>query len=119
MVKKNILYASISAVIMLLFPLCAVRFVNGDAGMAICFILFFAVNPIAAVFIGIATGRNMRIHWFQPLLLSVLFILGTWIFFDMGERAFLIYGTAYLVIGYVSALLTAFYTKKKCKRNER
>lgn len=115
MVKRNVLYAFISAGIMILFPLCAVKLVNGDAGMAICFILFFAVNPIAAVFIGIAAGRNIRGHWFQPLLLSVLFILGTWVLFDMGERAFLIYGAAYLVIGYIAALLTALLMKKKSK----
>ena len=36
---------------MLMFPWLAVAFVKGDAGMAVCFLLFFAVNPLYSVLI--------------------------------------------------------------------
>ena len=39
--KKNIiLWMAASAVVMLAFPWLAVTFVKGDAGMAVCFLLF-------------------------------------------------------------------------------
>ena len=52
--KNNfILWIIISLAIMLVLPWLAVFFVKGDAGMAVCFILFFAVNPIPAWFMDI------------------------------------------------------------------
>lgn len=53
--KKMIPWIIASAVIMLVFPWLAVTFVKSDGGMAVCFILFFALNPIYAIFAG-ATG---------------------------------------------------------------
>ena len=40
----------------LLLPGLAVWFAPGDAGMALCFLLFFAVNPITAAVMGTAAG---------------------------------------------------------------
>ena len=53
MKKKIIFWLAVTAVIMLALPWLAVTFVKGDAGMAACFVLFFAVNPIYSVVIGI------------------------------------------------------------------
>ena len=50
--KKMMPWIIASAVIMLVFPWLAVTFVKGDGGMAVCFILFFALNPIYAIFAG-------------------------------------------------------------------
>ena len=47
--KKIIPWMLATAVIMLVFPWLAVTFIKGDGGMAVCFILFFAVNPIYAI----------------------------------------------------------------------
>ena len=41
--KKIIPWMLATAVIMLVFPWLAVTFIKGDGGMAVCFILFFAV----------------------------------------------------------------------------
>ena len=58
--KNNfILWIIISLAIMLVLPWLAVFFVKGDAGMAVCFILFFAVNPIYSVIMGIFAGKNI------------------------------------------------------------
>ena len=59
--KKNIiLWMAASAVVMLAFPWLAVTFVKGDAGMAVCFLLFFAVNPLYSVLIGAFAGKDIR-----------------------------------------------------------
>ena len=113
MVKKNSICALCSAMIMLLPPWCAVAFAKGDNFMAICFLLFFAVDPIAAICVGVFAGRKLKATWFQPLLLSALFLLGTWVFFDMGERAFLFYAAVYLLLGYSAAAITAVIARKK------
>ncbi len=52
--KNNfIFWFIISTVIMLVLPWLAISFVKGDAGMAVCFILFFAINPLYSVMIGV------------------------------------------------------------------
>ena len=113
MVKKNSICALCSAMIMLLPPWCAVTFAKGVDGMAICLLLFFAVDPIAAICVGVFAGRKLKAAWFQPLLLAALFLLGTWVFFDMGEMAFVYYAVIYLFLGYLAAAVSAILVKKK------
>lgn len=105
MIIKNSICVLLSALVMLLFPWCAVTFIKGDGGMAGCFLLFFAINPIVSVAVGIFSGRNIRVAWFQPMLLAILFLFGTWIFFDMGEPAFILYAAVYLLLGYAAMLI--------------
>ena len=111
--KRNSICALCSATIMLLLPWCAVAFANGTGGMAICLLLFFAIDPMAAICVGVFAGRKFKAAWFQPLLLSALFLLGAWLFFDMGERAFLLYAAIYLFLGYSAAAIAAILSKKK------
>ncbi|WP_417306692.1 hypothetical protein [Dysosmobacter sp.] len=61
--KKMIPWIIASAVIMLVFPWLAVTFVKGDGGMAVCFILFFALNPIYAIFAGVQASRDVKRFW--------------------------------------------------------
>ena len=75
MVKRNAVCALIAALVALLFPWLAVTLVRGDGGMAVCFLLFFAVNPVTAILLGIFSGRNIRGAWFQPLLFAAPIIL--------------------------------------------
>lgn len=114
--KQNIiLWLAASAVVMLVFPWLAVTFVNGDAGMVVCFLLFFAVNPIYSVIIGAFAGKDIRHLWSLPFISAVLFLIGTWIFFDMGETAFILYTVVYLVIGIAAMLISMFIRKKTQK----
>ena len=111
--KKNyIMWLILSIVVMFLLPWAAVTFVKGDAGMAACFLLFFAVNPIYSIVVGIFAGRSLKEMWSLPVISSVLFVLGTWIFFDMGEIAFLIYAGIYLVIGIVVMFVSTLIRKR-------
>lgn len=49
----------------------------------------------------------------MPIIAAGLFFAGVWTFFEMGERAFLWYGSCYLVIGIVAMLISAFMNKRK------
>ncbi len=104
--KKNIILSTaVSAMIMLALPWLAVTFVKGDGGMVACFALFFCVNPIYSVAIEIFAGKNNRRLWSLPVISAALFLIGTWIFFDMGETAFIFYGMVYLVLGIASMMI--------------
>ena len=105
----------ISAVIMLLFPFLAVTFVKADAGMAVCFILFYAVNPVYTVVIGIFAGKNIKRLWSLPIISSILFLTGAWLLFDMGEIAFIMYAVIYLILGMLAMLASMFISKKAHK----
>lgn len=114
--KKNIiLWLVASAAVMLAFPWLTVTFVKGDAGMAVCFLLFFAVNPLYFVLIGAFAGKDVKHLWSFPIVPAVLFLIGTWIFFDMGEMAFILYAVVYLVFGIVTMLISMFIKKKTKK----
>jgi len=110
MTKRTIIPLLIAALVALLLPWLAVTFAKG---MAVIFLLFFAVNPITAVLLGVFSGGNVRMAWFQPLLFAALFLLGTWVFFTMAEMAFVLYAAAYLILGYAAMLLTWCAAKRK------
>ena len=114
--KKMIPWIIASAVIMLVFPWLAVTFVKGDGGMAVCFILFFALNPIYALFAGVQASRDVKRFWALPMITAVLFLAGTWLHFDMGEPAFFLYALIYLLLGAAAMLLSAFIRKILEKR---
>lgn len=104
--KKRICHLVFIAVMMFLLPWLTVTFA-GSAGMAICFILFFAVNPIFSVFIGCTSGKEMKSAWYVPFINAAAFLLSAWILFDMGETAFVWYALFYLILGYVVFGITA------------
>ena len=114
--KQNIiLWLAASMAVMLVLPWFAVTFVNGDAGMVVCFLLFFAVNPLYSVIIGAFAGKDIRHLWSLPVISAVLFLIGTWIFFDMGETAFILYAAVYLALGIVTMLISMLIKKKTQK----
>ncbi len=115
MKQSIILWMAASSVVMLAFPWLAVTFVKGDAGMAACFLLFFAVNPLYSVIIGAFAGKDLRYLWSLPVISAALFLIGTWIFFDMGETAFILYAAVYLALGIAAMLISTLFKKKMQK----
>ena len=105
--KKTVLWLALSLLIMLAFPWLAVRFVGGDGGMAVCFLLFFAVDPLHSVLLGVFAGRHAKTRWALPLVSAALFLAGAWALFDPRETAFLLYAAGYLFLGYAAMLITA------------
>ena len=110
--KKIIFWLILSVFVMFALPWLAVTLVKGDGGMAACFILFFAVNPVFSIILGIFAGEDVRRSWWLPVISVVFFLAGTWIFFDMGEVAFIMYAAGYLVLGIAAMLVSAFIRKK-------
>ena len=110
--KKLILWIIASALIMLAFPWLAVTFIKGDGGMAVCFILFFALNPIYVICAGVYAGKDKKRLWALPILTALFFLAGTWLFFDMCEKAFVLYALVYLFLGAAAMLISMFIKKK-------
>ncbi len=97
--------------VMIGFPWLAVTLAPSDAGMAICFVLFFAANPIFALADGWFAGKDVRRRWWYPAATAICFLLGVWCFFAPGEPAFFLYALYYLVIGVVSMVFSALIQK--------
>ena len=62
--------------------------------------------------IGAFAGKDVKHLWSLPVISAVLFLIGTWIFFDMGETAFILYAAVYLIIGIMAMLISMFIRKK-------
>lgn len=113
--KKTAGLLAVTAFIMLALPWLTVTLVRSDAAMAVCFLLFFAVDPLIAALVGAAAGKDLRARWFLPLIPAALFLVGAWVVFDPGEPAFVRYAAVYLAIGLVSMLVAAWIRKRKGK----
>ncbi len=114
MMKKTYLCClGISGGIMLALPWAAVTFVKADGGMAVCLLLFYVVNPIYSVVIGAFAGKDRKHLGSLPVVSEVLFLIGTWLFFGMGEPAFIWYGVIYLALGIGAMAISSIVRKKK------
>lgn len=111
--KKLILWLMVTAAFMLALPWLAVTFIKGDGGMAACFVLFFTLNPVYAIISGACAGKNIRSLWTLPILTAVFFLAGTWLFFDMGEKAFLLYALIYLLLGNAAMAISVILQKRR------
>ena len=103
--------AAVIAAVTLLLPWLATRFLPGDAGMAACFLMFYAVNPLLAVCMGVVAGR--RRAWWLPVVVAALFLLGVWLTFTMGETAFFLYAGAYLTLGLAAMGFARIFSKER------
>ncbi len=106
--KQFFSWLAASAAVMFVLPWLAVTFVKGDGGMAVCFLLFFALDPLYAIVSGACAGRDPKRLWALPLLTAILFLAGAWLSFDMGETAFVLYAAVYLALGTAAMLICMF-----------
>ena len=114
--KKILIAVSTIILVMLVFPVLAVNFAPGDAGLAICFILFFLIAPLAVFVLSIMAGTDLRKLWWIPLAAVAAFPL----FFSVAVwepvMELYIYSAIYLPIGVLAMLGTHYgikYLKKK------
>ena len=110
--KKSLKWTALSVLVMVALPWLAVTFVKSDAGMAVCFLLFFAVDPIFSVIVGAHAGNDAKARWFWPLLPAGFFLVGTWMFFDPGGSAFLLYAFLYLLLSAAAMLISAWRQRR-------
>ena len=116
--KKLICNIGIILMVMFLLPLTVAKLAPANAGMVLCFILFFAVNPVFSVIEGIYSGLDIKRKWYIPLVVAVVFLLSTWSVFDMGETAFILYSVVYLLICITAMLITYAIKCSKDKKNK-
>lgn len=107
MKKKFIGWLTGSVAVMVLLPWAAVTLIPSDAGMAVTLLLFFAIDPVYTITLGFFAGKNIKEMWSLPFLTAALFILGTWLFFNPGEGAFVIYAGVYWVMSMI-AMFSSF-----------
>ena len=60
MKRKFLYWTAVSIIVMLILPYFAANFVKGDAAMAGCFLLFYVVNPIYSVVLGMLAGKAIK-----------------------------------------------------------
>ena len=101
----------IALVITFILPVIAVKFISADAGMAVCFMLFFALNPATSCIIGIVSGRNVKKNWYLILIMPIFFLAFSNVIFVV-DSAFIIYSIIYLVLGVIFMGTTAFIKKR-------
>ena len=104
--KKNIFALTAIALVMFVCPWATVTFAGHDAGMAICFILFFGVNSFCSLYVGIFSGLAIKQRWYLPLVNAAAFLLGVWTVFDWGNPDFYGFAIAYLVLGLITMPIT-------------
>jgi len=110
--KKLIIWTISATILMIGCPWLTVNFA-GSSGLGVCFLLFFAVNPLFSAVCGVFAGRNIKQLWSLPIIVSLLYLSGVWLFFEMGEPEFLLYCGCYLIIGIVFMLISTFINKIK------
>ena len=116
--KKNIAALILIGVVMFGLPWAAVTFAPGDAGMAVCFVLFFGVNSLCSLYVGIYSGLDIRHRWYFPVLNAAAFLLGVWTVFDWGNPDFYGFAVAYLVISLITMPVTVFVVRNIRKEME-
>lgn len=107
------MWLAATVAVMFVLPFTIARFASEDSGMALCMLLFFVVNPIYSAVLGYRCGRNVRQMWALPLMSSMAFLAGTWLFFDIREVWFVIYAVTYLAIGWVTMGISNYLNSKR------
>lgn len=106
-----ITWLGVTIVVMFALPWAVARLASECSGMALCMMLFFIVNPIYSAILGYRCGKEIKKMWNLPLVSSIAFLAGTWLFFDIREVWFLIYAAAYLAIGWAAMFVSKYLRK--------
>lgn len=110
--KAMIVWLTISVVIMIALPFAVVGLASECSGMALCMLLFFIVNPIYSAILGFCCGKDIRRMWNLPLVSSIAFLAGTWLFFDIKEVWFILYASVYLMIGWMAMGISKYLNNR-------
>ena len=110
-------WIAVTVVVMFALPFAVARLASECSGMALCMILFFIVNPVYFAILGFRCGRNVSQMWYLPLVSSVAFLAGTWLFFDIKEVWFIIYASAYLIIGWTAMGVSKYLNNTNIQKN--
>ena len=65
-----------------------------------------------SVIMGVFAGKNIKKLWGMPIISAVLFLLGSWKFFGMGEKAFIMYAGIYMILGVAAMIISRMFFRK-------
>ena len=108
-------WIAVTVAVMFAFPFAVARLASECSGMALCMILFFIVNPIYSAILGFR--KDIRRMWNLPLVSSIAFLAGTWLFFNIREVWFIIYASVYLIIGWTAMGISKYLNKRNIQNN--
>ena len=106
MAKRILAVISIMLAVLLIAPLAVLNFANPMDGMGLMFLLFFAINPVASIIVGILSGRAVKKMWWTPLLFSAMFLLCCWLALQEVVWDLLVYAVIYLLLGTIAMTVT-------------
>ena len=92
-------------------PFLAVLFAT-DAGMAVCLLSFYIINPVVSILNGVFSGKDLKKQWYAHLFVPAIFLITAWSLFTFTETIFIVYAAVYLLLGAASTLITSLVTKK-------
>ncbi|MBR6523220.1 MAG: hypothetical protein IKT39_01230 [Clostridia bacterium] len=102
----------ITVVLVFGIPLAAVLFAS-DAGMAICILSFYLINPILSVGVGVFAGFDFRKRWFSSLYVGIIFMITVCFLLTADEPLFFLYSAIYTFFSFISMLVTSLILKRK------
>lgn len=104
-----------TAAIMLGMP-GAARLASMDVFTVLVVLEFFIVGPLWALLTGIFAGWKIKTRWWLAIADPLLFLCGSWIFLEMWEPDFLYYAFSYLMVGSLTACVTAVIRKNRTEK---
>lgn len=118
MKKKVLIAVGLALLVFLLIPFLSVTFA-GMAGMSICLLLFFSVDPLVCAVIGAMAGTDIKRLWWLPVAAAAAMPLC----FSLCVQEFIpelfIYAALYLIIGLVCMGVALSFKILQEKRNDR
>lgn len=115
LVHPAFIWTGVSVVLLVGLPWFIVTAIHSDAAMAACFLLFYAIDPVLAIAAGMFAGKDTRRLWFLPILIPLLFLLGTWLCFAPPDPVFVGYAFVYVLLGGTTMLIFFVMTKRRKK----
>ena len=114
--RGNLLWFAGAVLILAGLPLAFVLWARGDAGMALCMLSFYGINPLFFLAMGIFAGRQLKRRWILPVAGAGIYLFAMGCLFTWREPAFALYAAGYLLLGAVAALLSWRYSRGKRSR---
>ncbi len=118
MAKKIITVISIMLAVLLIAPLAVLNFANPMDAMGLMFLLFFVVNPGAAVLVGALAGGAVKKMWWSPLLFAAMFLSCCWLVLQEVVLDLVVYAVIYLLLGMIAMVVTNVLCVLKTKNDE-
>lgn len=115
--KKNIIISAVlSLITFIAIPLAVVFLIGGMDALGIILLLFFTLNPIVSIVIGILSADE-KVHWCLPVINAAIFLIAESVLIGF-EISILIAAIIYAGFGLAAAYITAVIKNKKASTAE-